>query len=92
MRKLLFVFTIMIVVLASCKSQKRNIGVTGADEPTYKKDRRLNEARTPTNADGAVGVGTGGSYGGTSSRSQAMKADKKKSKEKSKEKRSVRPE
>lgn len=81
MKKILFVLTMSGAIWACSSKKVTTVSTVGSAEPTYKLDRRLKAAQTAsTGLTGAVGTGTGGSYGGHNYRSQAYKqaAQKKK--------------
>lgn len=78
MKKVVFVVALSGLAWA-CSPKAKMVVSKVPDEPTYKLDRRLKAAQTSTTGlTGAVGPGTGGSYGGHNYRAQAYKLAKEK--------------
>jgi hypothetical protein len=80
MRNLKYLFVLgLSIAVSSCSSKHPVTSVSRIpDEPDYKKDQRLNEYTYETTKEsnsGAIGPGTGSSYGGFSSRSSSLKRD-----------------
>jgi hypothetical protein len=80
MRNLMYLFILSLsIAVSSCSSKHPVTSVSRIpDEPDYKKDQRLNEYTYETTKEtnsGAMGSGTGASYGAFSSRSSSLKRD-----------------
>jgi len=85
--KKIFLIASLFSVMVACKSGKGGGGTVRDEEPTYKRDRRSDQHRSRTESGGAVGAGTGSSYGSVSSGNQSTR----KSRKVNKENQSVRP-